>query len=272
MIVIEQNNRISSIIGSTLLASNIEVVGWDSSAIPLYKMLEDKSPDLLIYGQEAKMNGVEHIKQRFPQLAIVYLGDYPTEEAGTDLTVGKSFGGKSIELPTRLYDITNLLSGVKRPSMSCKMSCFTDLIGQEMINSISDIMMNLLERKVRFFGNTKLDAHQYLGVVNEQERVDIVKSTDVYVDLTSDYWYKSVMLGTIPIVLSHTKIPGVNTFTNKETLQQAIEATLQGSYDLSVAREEVIKNTGFDFCANIFSVLGAEEAKNSVLKFKEKFI
>jgi len=137
---------------------------------------------------------------------------------------------------------------------------------------IQPAITNLFERKVRFFGNTKLDTYNYLGVVNEQERVDVIKSTDIYVDLTADYWYKSVMLGTIPIVLSGAKIPGINTFTNKETLQQAIEATLQGSYDLSVAREEVIKNTGFDLCANIFSVLGAEEAKDSVLQFKEKFI
>jgi hypothetical protein len=272
MIVIENHNRISGIIGNTLLASNVEAVGWDSSVVPLYRMLEDKKPDLLFYGRGAKMNGVEHIKRRFPQLAIVYLGDYPAEEAGTDLTVGKSSNGKSIELPTRLYDITNLPSGVKRPSMSCKMCCFTDSINQDMVNSISDIIMNLFERKVRFFGNTKLDTYNYLGIVNEQERVDVIKSTDIYVDLTADYWYKSVMLGTIPIVLSSAKIPGINVFTNKETLQQAIEATLQGSYDLSVAREEVIKNTGFDLCANIFSVLGAEEAKDSVLQFKEKFI
>tara|TARA_R110001599_G_scaffold293719_1_gene497620 strand:+ start:124 stop:522 length:399 start_codon:yes stop_codon:yes gene_type:complete len=132
--------------------------------------------------------------------------------------------------------------------------------------------MNLFERKVRFFGNTKIDTYHYLGVVNEQERVDIIKSTDIYMDLTADYWHKSVMLGTIPIVLSSVKIPGINTFTNKETLQKAIETTLQGSYDLPVAREEVIKNTGFDFCANILSALGAEEAKDSVLHFKEKFI
>ena len=128
MIVIEQNNRISGIIGNTLLASNIEVVGWDSSAVPLYRMLEDKKPDLLIYGREAKMNGVEHIKQRLPRLATVYVGDYPAEEATTDLTIGKSSNGKSIPLPVRLYDITNLPSGVKRPSMSCKMCCFTDSI------------------------------------------------------------------------------------------------------------------------------------------------
>lgn len=272
MIVIEQNNRISGIIGNTLLASNIEVVGWDSSVVPLYRMLEDKKPDLLFYGLGAKMHGAEHMKQRLPQLATVYLGDYPAEEVRIDLTVGKSSYGKSIELPTKLYDITNLPSGVKRPSMSCKMSCFTDSMDQEMASSISDIMTTLLERKVRFFGRTKLDTHQYLGLVNDQERVDIIKSTDIYVDLTSDYWYKSVMLGTIPIVLHAGKIPGINTFTNKETLSQAIESTLQGSYDLSVAREEVIKNTGFDFCAKILSILGAEEARDSVLKFKEKFI
>jgi hypothetical protein len=272
MIVIEQNNRISGIIGNTLLASNIEVVGWDSSAVPLYRMLEDKKPDLLFYGRGARMNGVEHIKQKLPQLALVYLGDHPTYKMVADLVIGKSSARRSIELPTNLYDITNLPSGVKRPSMSCKMSCFTDYINQEMISSISDIMTNLFERKVRFFGKTKLDTHQYLGIVNEQERVDIIKSTDIYVDLTSDYWHKSVMLGTIPIVLHGGKIPGINTFTNKETLSQAIEATLQGSYDLSVAREEVVKNTGFDFCANIFSVLGADEARDSVLKFKEKFI
>ena len=272
MIVIENNNRKSAIIGSTLLASNIEVVGWDSSVVPLYKMMEDKKPDLLFYGANAKMNGVEHIKQRFPQLTMVYLGDYPKEEVVADLIVGQSSNRKSIELPTRLYDITNLPSGVKRPSMSCKISCFTDSINQDTINSISDIMMNLFERKVRFFGNTKIDTYHYLGVINEQERVDIIKSTDIYMDLTADYWHKSVMLGTIPIVLSSVKIPGINTFTNKETLQKAIETTLQGSYDLPVAREEVIKNTGFDFCANILSALGAEEAKDSVLHFKEKFI
>lgn len=272
MIVIEQNNRTSEIIGNTLLASNIEVVGWNSSVIPLYRMLEDKKPDLLIYGQRARMNGVEYIKQMLPRLATVYLGDYPAEEATTDLTIGKSSNGKSIDLPTKLYDITNLLSGVKRPSMSCKMSCFTDSMEQEMMNSISDIMVNLSERKVRFFGNTRLDTHQYLGTVNEQERVDLIKSTDIYVDLTADYWHKSVMLGTIPIVLSNDKIPGINTFTNKETFSQAIEATVQGSYDLSVAKEEVIKNTVFDFCAKIFSILGAEEARDSVLQSKEKFI
>ena len=272
MIVIEKNNKTADIIGNTLLGSNIEVVGWDSSVIPLYKMLEDKKPDLLFYGQGAKMNGVEHIKQRFPQLSIVYLGDHPEEEVTTDLTVGKSSSGKSIPLPVRLYDITNLPSGVKRSSMACKMSCFTDSIDQKKAESISDIIVDLCERNTRFFGNIRLDCHQYLGIVDEQERVDIVKSTDIYVDLTADYWHKSVMLGTIPVVFSLSEIPGVNTFTNKETLAQALEASLDDSYNLRTAREEVVKNTGFDFCANLFSVLGAEDAKVSVLQSKEKFI
>lgn len=272
MIVIEKNSKASDIIGNTLLGSNIEVVGWDSTIVPLYKMLEDKRPNLLIYGQGANMNGVEHVKQKFPQLPLVYLGDYPTYKMVADLVIGKSCTRRAIEPPTNLYDITNLPSGAKRPSMSCKMSCFTDSIRQDMVNSISDIIASLLERKVRFFGNTKLDSHQYLGIITEQERADIIKSTDIYVDLTGDYWHKSVILGTIPIVLSGAEIPGVNTFTNKETLSQAIEATSQGSYDLSVAREEVVKNTGFDLCANMFSVLGAEEARASVLQFKEKFI
>ena len=64
----------------------------------------------------------------------------------------------------------------------------------------------------------------------------------------------------------------MNTFTNKETLAQALEASLDDSYNLRTAREEVVKNTGFDFCANLFSVLGAEDAKVSVLQSKEKFI
>jgi hypothetical protein len=271
MIVIEKNNKTADIIGNTLLGSNIEVVGWDSSVVPLYKMLEDKKPNLLIYGQEAKMNGVGYIKQRFPQLALAYLGDYPADEIVADLVIGKS-SRRSIELPTSLYDITNLPSGVKRSSMVCKMSCFTDSIDQKKVELISDVIADLCERNTRFFGNIKLDSHQYLGIVDEQERVDIVKSTDIYVDLTADYWHKSVMLGTIPVVFSLSEIPGVNTFTNKETLAQALEASLDDSYNLRTAREEVVKNTGFDFCANLFSVLGAEDAKVSVLQSKEKFI
>ena len=272
MIVIEKNSKAADVIGNALLGSNIEVIGWDSATIPLYKMLEDKKPNLLIYGQEANMNGIEHVKQKLPRLALVYLGDYPTYKMVADLVIGKSCTRRTMDLPTNLYDTTNLPSGSKRPSMSCKMSCFTDSIGQDMVNSISDIIASLLERKVRFFGNIKLDSYQYLGNVTDQERADIIKSTDIYVDLTGDYWHKSVILGTIPIVLSDVEITGINTFTNKETLSQAIEATSQGSYDLTVAREEIVKNTGFDLCASMFSALGAEEARDSVLKFKEKFV
>ena len=272
MIVIEKNNKTADIIGNTLLGSNIEVVGWDSSVIPLYKMLEDKSPNLLIYGQEANMNGVGYIKQRVPQLALAYLGDYPADEVVADLIIGKSSTRKSVELPASLYDITNLPSGAKRSSMICKMSCFTDSLDQNIVASISDVIVALCKRNIRFFGDISLDCHQYLGIVSEQERVDIIKSTDIYVDLTADYWHKAVILGTIPVVLSSSEIPGVNTFTNIETLAEALEASLQDSYSLSTAREEVIKNTGFDFCANLFSVLGAEDAKISVLQSKEKFI
>jgi len=272
MIVIEKNNKTSEIIGNVLLASNIEVIGWDSSILPLYKMLEDKSPDLLIYGQEGNMNGLEHIKERFPNTVLAYLGDNPSDEILADLIIGKSSDRTSIELPTNLYDITNLPSGVKRPNISCKMCCFTDSLNQEIVSPIADSMTYLCKRNVRFFGNVRLDSHQYLGIINEQEKSDIVKSADVYVDLSGDYWHKSVLLGTIPIVLSSVQIPGVNTFIDKETLIRAIDSTLQGDYNLSLARKEVINNTGFDFCANLLSVLGAEEARDSVLKFKETFI
>jgi hypothetical protein len=102
--------------------------------------------------------------------------------------------------------------------------------------------------------------------------VDIIKSADIYVDLSEDYWHKSVMLGTTPIVLTSNHISGINSFTNKETLAEAIKSAMQDSYNLSVAREQVTKNTGFDFCANIFSALGAVEAKDTVLQSKEKFV
>tara|TARA_R110000744_G_scaffold310952_3_gene418560 strand:- start:1287 stop:2105 length:819 start_codon:yes stop_codon:yes gene_type:complete len=272
MIVIENKNKVSDIIGRVLLASNIEVVGWDSSVVPLYRMLEDKKPDLLIYGQEAHMNGSEYIKQRFPNLVLVYVGDDPAGKVEPDLVIGKSSTRKCVGLPESLYDITGLPSGTKKPSMSCKMCCFTDSIDQDMAKSISDIILDLFERKTRFFGRIKLDAHQYLGIVSEQERVDIISSADIYVDLTANYWHKSVMLGTTPIVLTGKHIPGINTFTDKESLEKAIAATSEGSYDISIAREQVVKNTGFDFCANIFSAIGAEEARGSVLQFKEKFI
>jgi hypothetical protein len=235
-------------------------------------MLEDKQPNLLIYGQEAHMNGSKHIKQKFPNLSLTYIGDDSTNNTEPDLVIGKSSTRKCMELPEKLYDITNLLSGTKRPSMSCKMCCFTDSMNQDMVQSISDVMTDLFERNVRFFGNVRLDVHQYLGIVSEQERVDIIKSADIYVDLSEDYWHKSVMLGTTPIVLTSSQISGINTFTNKETLDEAIKSALQGSYSLSIARDQVTKNTGFDFCANLFSALGAAEAKDAVLQSKEKFV
>tara|TARA_R110002167_G_scaffold179858_2_gene379949 strand:- start:151 stop:969 length:819 start_codon:yes stop_codon:yes gene_type:complete len=272
MIVIEKNNKTSDIIGNVLLASNIEVIGWDSSLIPLYKMLEDKSPDLLIYGQEANMNGIEYIKQRFPNTILAYLGDNPSDDIPADLIIGESSNRASVRLPTNLYDITNLPSGAKNLSMICKMCCFTDSMNQDKVSSISDIVIDLCRRDVRFFGNTRLDCHQYLGIVNEQQKSDIIKSTDIYIDLSGDYWHKPVILGTIPIVLSSNFIPGVNTFTDVDTLGKSIEDTLQGSYDLPLAREEVVRNTGFDFCASILSTLGAQEASDSVLQFKETFI
>tara|TARA_R110000824_G_scaffold55709_3_gene153309 strand:+ start:3591 stop:4409 length:819 start_codon:yes stop_codon:yes gene_type:complete len=272
MIVIENTNKASNAIGISLLASNIEVVGWDSSLIPLYKMLEEKKPNVLIYGQKSRMNGSEHIKQKFPNLTLVYVGDDPIGETEPDLIIGKSSTRKCVEFPEQIYDITNILSGVKSPIMDCKICCFTDHISQDRVEHISDIMLDLFERKVRFFGNVKLDTHNYLGVVSEQERSDIIKSADMYVDLSEDYWHRSVMLGTPPIVFADKHIPGINTFTDKKTLEEAIEMTLKGSCDLSLAREWIIKNTGFDFCASILSALGAEEGERAVMQSKEKFI
>ena len=64
MIVIEKNNPLSETIGNTIIASNIEAIGWDSSIVPLYKMLSDMRPNLVIYGQEANVNGIGYIKQK----------------------------------------------------------------------------------------------------------------------------------------------------------------------------------------------------------------
>jgi len=52
MIVIEKNNPLSETIGNTIIASNIEAIGWDSSIVPLYKMLSDMRPNLVIYGKQ----------------------------------------------------------------------------------------------------------------------------------------------------------------------------------------------------------------------------
>jgi len=270
MIIIEESNPLSTAIGNALIASNINVVGWKSSIVPLYRMLEDKKPQLLIYDDKAMVQGIQYIRERFPSTVVAYLGDYPAEEYFCDLVIGKSDLKKSIDLPTNIYDITNIIKGNKKPYMECGLASFTDSMDQQYLQDKLDIFTILLSKNTRFFGNVKLDTHAYLGVATDQERADIVKSCDIYVDVTGDYWHKSVIMGTVPIVLTSGKIPGINTFHDTKSLHEAIEETKAGNYDMKKAKDTILSNSGFSFCSNLFSALGSEEAAASILKAKEE--
>jgi hypothetical protein len=270
MIVIEESGPLSKIIGNTLVASNINVIGWKSSVIPLYRMLEDKKPDLLIYGPEASMQGMQYMKQRFPSTVVAYLGDHPADECLSDIVIGESELRSSIDLPTNIYDITNILRGNKKPYMECELATFTESIKQAKLESNLDLFQELISIRTRFFGSQKLDTHAYLGSITDQERADIVKSCSIYVDMTGDYWHKSVMMRTVPIVFTNDTLPGINTFNDIESLHKAIQETKKGNYNIKEARESIVNNSGFNFCYNLFSALGAQEAAASILKAKEE--
>ena len=272
MIVIEKNNPLSETIGNTIIASNIEAIGWDSSIVPLYKMLSDMRPNLVIYGQEANVNGIGYIKQKYPSTTLVYIGDYPADEVVADMVVGDSSSRRSIPLPKNEYDITNIKKGQKRDHMKCKLASFTDSMKEQTVQRFSNIFVELFEKGARFFGDVRLDAHPYLGKVTDQERADIVNSCETYIDITSDYWHKCVIMGTVPIVLSTEEIPGINTFHDNESLLVALDAVSNEDYNMQAAAEEIKNNSGFSFCAELFSSLGANEAVQSILKSKEAIL
>jgi hypothetical protein len=272
MIVIEKNNPLSETIGNTIIGSNMQAIGWDSFKVPLYKMLSDVRPNLIIYGQQANVNGIGYIKQKYPSTALVYIGEYPADEVVADIVVGESDTRKSISLPKKIYDITNITKGNKRDHLQCRLASFTDSMKEQTVQSFSEVLVQLFHEGARFFGKVKLDAYPYLGLVTDQERADIVSSCDVYVDITSDYWYKSIIMGTIPIVLSENKIPGLNTFNDKATLLKALDSVSNGEYDIQAATEEIRTNSGFSFCATLFSALGADDAVQSILKSKEAIL
>ena len=259
----------SSIFGNCLSQSNIEILGWNSHVIPLYKMIEDSSPQLIIYGPEANMSGIAYIKQRFPSISLCYIGDYPSDETVADIVVGESSIRRTVPKPKRIYDITNSLSGKKRQEILCDSVCFTDSIAEGLGEKFRNILSHIISKKTRFFGTKRLESFNYLGLVTDQERADIILSCKTYIDLTGDYWHKAIMAGCPTIVLSENEIAGVPTFTDIDSLTKVWSEVQQDNYDIEVSRKEVINNTGHDLCGSLFASLGASEAAKSVLAAKD---
>ena len=257
--------------GHSLAQSRIETLGWDSHTVPLYKMIEDSSPQLIIYGPNANMSGVAHVKQRHPAIALCYIGDHPKDEIVADIVIGESLSRKSIPRPDRVYDVTGVVLGERREDILCDSVCFTDSI-----TDVSGVVLNVFSymnsKYTRFFGGVRLETPNYLGIVTEQEMADIIASCSIYIDMVGDYWTRAIMAGCPAIVFSEKEIPGVLTFTDISSLIGVWSKAQEDDYNLEPALQEISNNTGHGLCGSLLASLGAFEATESLVRAKGEII
>lgn len=107
--------------------------------------------------------------------------------------------------------------------------CFLDNIEQLPSSMISFLFPNSCSKKIKMFNNSKIPHYQNLGLVNEQEKSDLLKKYKYYINLNDQYLAESMVCGCVVlspeelvdfVPKTYKHIPEHNTFNNflKEVL------------------------------------------------------
>ena len=277
MIVIEQNHRNSEPIGRALKYSNIECIGWNSHAVPLFKMAHEAKPRVLVYNSNSKIDSIQTLRHMCPTIqAIVYMGETPSQ---VDISISDVIMSsmdfkidKLLSIPTNIYDTVEYYNvpGKQDKDMICEAACFTDFFTQEGVNKITGLLSYMCSQDVRFFGSQKLETPNYLGQVTPDDRGNILKSCQVYIDLTGNMWPLAVTKNCPVVVMSENPIGGIPIFDDPNSLAIAISEAKSTNDYLDNFNEIIKSSSGFDVCFSLLSRLGSEVAAQSVMESKLK--
>lgn len=215
-----QSNSISSMLARTLAAvDGCSSVWWDSSKVSGDRAIIEIDPDIIIYD---KSQDIESLRRNAynPNTGIrrvlVYCDDYKNEGPTPTIVVGTDHSRslRSVSPQRDLADLSLYRQGSVIGEFSCKVCLITDYLNEispedngDITNIIHETAQDL---QTKAFGSVRLDMVNYLGQVDQNERVDIIRSSYSCLDFCGTQWRNILIAGGIPLVYKKKKQGGVS--------------------------------------------------------------
>jgi len=187
MLVLESNNEHCIKIANNLMwmaeksAAKIDHYMWNSKTEGIIDLSKRFPTDLLIYGKEANLTECSLL---FGKAPCVYIGEHLEDSPyHADFVIGTSDTKDSFILDKNT--INNLeMPSFQKPDDPKGICVFTDTWNQEFINEHKKLVQFICKQKnVRLFGNNKIDLINYLGVIDDFKKQEIINQSQVCIDV-----------------------------------------------------------------------------------------
>ena len=217
--------RLSHGIASSLnCIDGTDIIFWEPHNKPAMDMFDEVKPNIVFcYPKDLRSQEMQIAMSRYPDTGVVCLGDV-SEGINAHIATGAS---ESPQVPSLGFVDGAMIAQVNRgeydPKLKSEIMIFTDYMPFDMKRK--ELIESLCSSyNVKIFGSKKVDFVNYLGNVDLPTRSNAMASTDLYVDLGDNTWYDAAIIGSSVAALSKEAISGVDTFTDKESMLEVVNA------------------------------------------------
>jgi len=267
-------NKLATTFGSC----GIEIAIWEPNKVSEIDMFDRMKPDILFYSQNADASVFSYATQG-TNVKTVMLGRYKkmdTKLYSPSLVVGDTSVEEVPLIKHQRYlpAIVGPKEGRYRKELECDLACFTDEFIGIPEENLQNLLMVLMKHKCRMFGLLKVNVPNYLGVVSDEMKSDIVASAKFYLDPQAKSWGEAVISGGMPLVMSSEQLK-VPTFSNLNELDSYLTENKKKKHTRlnKIEKNLLFKNRNFsDLAIEISNFFGIKNLTNALVNSRRSAI
>tara|TARA_A100001515_G_scaffold145062_2_gene151670 strand:+ start:8317 stop:9156 length:840 start_codon:yes stop_codon:yes gene_type:complete len=265
-------------LATTFGSCGIEILLWEPDKVSEIDMFDKMRPDILFYSQNADASVFNYATQG-TDIKTVMVGRYKkmdTKIYSPNLVVGDTSVEEIPIIKHQRYlpAITGSRQGNYKKELACDLICFTDeFIGipEENLQNLLAVLMN---HSCRLFGFLRVNVPNYLGVVSDNMKSDLIASAKFCVDPQAKSWGETVISGGMPLVMSAEELK-VPTFSNLNDLDSYIRENKKKKHTRlnKIERNLLFKNRNFsDLAIEISNFFGIRNLTNALINNRRNAI
>ena len=202
-------NNIAQMIARTLSSvDTCSALWWDPTKVSADRALVEISPDIIIYDNSFSLEPLQrhaYNSETSLRRVLIYCDDYHGEKPVPNIVVGadNSKSLRSVSFQSDLADLSFYRRGSPIEGFFCDVCLMTDYLqGDAREEALSSgIIPSIAEEfRLKAFGDIKLDIVNYLGAVNQNERLDVLRSSQTCLDFDGTQWRNILIAGSVPLV------------------------------------------------------------------------
>ena len=281
-------NKMAQTLTRTLSTlSSCQVLWWDSNRVSGDRAFIEIEPDIIIYDNSLDLAPLQrhaYSPEKGLRRVLIYCGDYMGEDPVPNIIVGTD-NSKSLRVVSPQPDLADF-SLYKRGSpidgFFCDICLITDYLQGETAKKVlsSGIIPSLAkEFRLKAFGDIKWNMVNYLGRVDHNERLDILRSSRSCLDLDGTQWRNILLAGCVPLVYQK-QVEGGLSFNSFDELKDILlgndlDYCLQKT--VASAKNAAATNNNFQFTASVIKKISdtsgtLQNIHLELMKLGERFV